>query len=176
MIRRIRPALPLSFFNHQKALPDKIPEGSSYGALRHLQFPGHGGDGRPAHPLPVGPAPQVQVHGDGPAGQFALINSFKVCHLLFPFPVLSFFCQVSWRGVSCPPAPAGVAALSPLAAGVLPGAGTFPGWPAPRLPSRHRPQAGCPCPEPCTAPQRRYPTGRTASASPSWGAPRFSSR
>lgn len=100
----------------------------------------------------------------------------KVCHLPAPFPVLSFFCQVRWRGVSCPPAPAGEAALSPLAAGVLPGAGTFPGWLAPRLLSRHRPQAGCPCPGQCTAPQRRCPTGKRASASPSWGEPRFSSR
>ena len=30
-----------------------------------------------------------------PAGQVTLINPLKVCHLLFPFPVLSFFCQVS---------------------------------------------------------------------------------
>ena len=154
---------PKPFLHREEPSLLQIPHTPAHGALRHLQLPGHGGDGRPAHPFPVGTSPQVQVHGNSPARQVALINPLKVCHLLSTFPVLSFFCRVSWRGVSCPPAPAGVAALSPLAPGVLPGTGTFPGWLSPRCSFQRMPQAGCPCLEQCTAPQRRCPTGRTAS-------------
>ena len=63
----------------------QIPHTTAHGTLGHFQFPRHGGDSRPAESLLVGSAPQVEVHGDGPVGQVALVKPFKVCHLPAPF-------------------------------------------------------------------------------------------
>ena len=175
---RICPILSLPFFNLEEALPDKIPEGSSYGAFGHLQLSRHGGNRRPAHTFLVGPAPQVQINGNSSAGQLALVQFLKVCHLPSPFLVPFFSGWAHWRGLWCP---AVWAVLSALPPGFLPweaapawAAGTFPGWLSPRCSFQRMPQAGFLCPELCTALRRRSPTGRTASVSPSWDAPRFS--
>ena len=53
----------------------KIPHTPAHRALRHLQLPGHSGNCRPADTLSVGSAPQVQVHRNGSAGQFAFDKS-----------------------------------------------------------------------------------------------------
>ena len=64
---------PEPFLHREEPGLFQIPHTPSHGALRHLQFPSHSGYRRPAEALLVGPAPQVEVHGDGPVGQVALV-------------------------------------------------------------------------------------------------------
>ena len=77
------PTKPFLHSNESRFL--QIPHPPPYRTLRHLQLSCHGGDGRPAESLLVSPAPQVEVHGDGPVGQVALVESLEVCHLPAPF-------------------------------------------------------------------------------------------
>ena len=76
----------------------QIPHPPPYRTLRHLQLSCHGGDGRPAESLLVSPAPQIQVHGDGPIGR-SLWYSF-LRSVIFPLlPRFLFLVVIRLRGV-----------------------------------------------------------------------------
>lgn len=169
LVRRVRMVPPEPLLHCEEPGFLKISHATPHRAFGHLQLPRHGGDGRPAHTLPVGPAPQVEVNGDGPVGQVALVEFLKVGHLPAPSPEASCAWRGRWRGLwplaaplgrSVEGAPVGQTAprRSPGSQAAPPpfegAAGTSPGWLSPGPSSRRRPQAGCPCRRPCTAPQR----------------------
>ena len=86
------------FLHREETSLLQIPHPPPHRALRHFEFPGHGGDSRLAEALLVGPSPQVQVHSYSPVGQVALVKPFKVCHRPAPFelPVSCCYWAV-WR-------------------------------------------------------------------------------
>ena len=78
---------PEPFLHGEESCFLQIPHTPTHGTFRHLQFPGHGGDGWPADPLFVSPAPQVEIHSDSPVGKVALVKPLRSVI----FPLLSSF-------------------------------------------------------------------------------------